>query len=88
MGSTWTRPEGPPSCVLIPASQPAQEAHLLNHSLHLQLQGSQAPSELLQQPLKLVLLSLSCPGRLLSLSQPGPQLLHFRCQCLVRHFSG
>lgn len=63
-------------------------AHLFNHPLHLQLQGGQAPSELLQQPLKLVLLSFSCPGRVLSLSQPGAQLLHVSCQCLVCDFSG
>lgn len=65
-----------------------QRAHLFNHSLHLELQWSQAPSEVLEQPLKLILLSVSCPGCLLSLSQPGSQLLHFCCQCLICYFSG
>lgn len=65
-----------------------QEAHLFKHPLCVQLQGGQAPSELLKQPLELVLLSLGCPGHLLSLGQPGPQVLHFCCQCLICHFSG
>lgn len=67
-------------------SSPA--AHLFNHSLHLQLQGGQAPPEVVQQPLKLVLLSLCRAGHVFGLSQPGAQLLHVCCQCLIRYFSG
>ena len=64
------------------------EAHLLNHPLHLQLQRGQAPPELLEQPLQLVLLALSRPRRLLGLGQPAPQLLHLRRQCLVCDLRG